>query len=275
MYSPDHRGYICPHLTLGSRYISRDVQFFEDQFPFTTPPDPTPSSRPPCPSISSLIPGPSYPSNPLSSTYQPYSPSPPTIPLPISPLTQSNNLPNPDSLSSSPNSRSSSPSLHTQSSLPTPTSLESSPSPILSTAPHVLPLPTLVPEPTHPMVTRSKSNIQCPRIHFDGTIPWKNPKPTLSLTISSSLSSNPSLPIPVELTSFTEASNYPNWRSAMHLEFQALLQNHTWDLVPFSPNYNVLGSKWILKTKCRDNGSLERRMARLEAKGFHKKPSLD
>ncbi|KAF5470864.1 hypothetical protein F2P56_011352 [Juglans regia] len=61
----------------------------------------------------------------------------------------------------------------------------------------------------------------------------------------------------------------------MQHEFQALLTNHTWDLVPPSPQFNILGSKWVLKTKRRADGSLERRKARLVAKGFHQQPGLD
>lgn len=52
----------------------------------------------------------------------------------------------------------------------------------------------------------------------------------------------------------------------MNLEFHALLHNQTWDLVPLSLSFNVLGPKWILKTKRKADGTLERRKARLVAK---------
>lgn len=61
----------------------------------------------------------------------------------------------------------------------------------------------------------------------------------------------------------------------MTIEFDALLQNQTWDLVPFSSTYNLLGSKWVLKSKCQVDGSLERCKARLVAKRFHQQPGLD
>lgn len=61
----------------------------------------------------------------------------------------------------------------------------------------------------------------------------------------------------------------------MATEFDALLHNQTWDLVPSTLTYNILGSKWILKSKRRADGSLERCKAHLVAQGFHQKSSLD
>lgn len=117
------------------------------------------------------------------------------------------------------------------------------------------------------MTTRSRSNIHCPRGHTDDTIPWPSSKPSLFLTttIDNHLSSTQS--VPEEPSSFTEASKHPEWRTTMNIEFQAPLQNHTWDLVLPSSQFNVLGSKWILKTKRRADGSLKCYKARLVANG--------
>lgn len=48
-----------------------------------------------------------------------------------------------------------------------------------------------------------------------------------------------------------------------------------WELVPPSSHFNLLGSKWVLKTKYRADGSLERRKASLVAKGFCQQSGLD
>ncbi|XP_042387869.1 scopoletin glucosyltransferase-like [Zingiber officinale] len=40
------------------------------------------------------------------------------------------------------------------------------------------------------------------------------------------------------------ANKDPNWRNAMAIEFDALLRNGTWNLVPRTPSMNVVGSKW-------------------------------
>lgn len=68
---------------------------------------------------------------------------------------------------------------------------------------------------------------------------------------------------------------HPQWRHAMSLEFNALLQNHTWILIPLSLSYNLLDSKWVLKIKHRIDSSLEHRKGRLVAQGFHQQLGLD
>lgn len=61
----------------------------------------------------------------------------------------------------------------------------------------------------------------------------------------------------------------------MSAKFQALLNTKTWNLVPPSPSANVLGVKWVFKTKRRFDGKIERRKACLVAKGFHQLPSVN
>lgn len=36
---------------------------------------------------------------------------------------------------------------------------------------------------------------------------------------------------------------------AMKLEFEALIKNSTWYLVPYPTTHNVIGKKWIYKVK--------------------------
>lgn len=65
-----------------------------------------------------------------------------------------------------------------------------------------------VPHNTHPMPTRSKSRIVKPRLH-----------PTLLLTVA-------------EPATVTQALSSPEWTHAMQLEYNALVGNNTWTLVP-------------------------------------------
>lgn len=37
------------------------------------------------------------------------------------------------------------------------------------------------------------------------------------------------------------------WQMAMEEEFQALISNETWELVPPPSNVNVIGCKWVSK----------------------------
>uniref|UniRef100_A0A2N9IR27 Reverse transcriptase Ty1/copia-type domain-containing protein n=1 Tax=Fagus sylvatica TaxID=28930 RepID=A0A2N9IR27_FAGSY len=61
----------------------------------------------------------------------------------------------------------------------------------------------------------------------------------------------------------------------MNLEFDALLKNHTWNLVPSSPSQNLIGCKWVFRVKRHADGSIERFKAQLVAKGFHQQPGID
>jgi len=58
-------------------------------------------------------------------------------------------------------------------------------------------------------------------------------------------------------------------------EMEALYQNKTWDLVPRIDHMNVIGCKWVFKTKLTSDGNLERLKARLVAKGFHQEEGID
>ncbi|CAM8877731.1 unnamed protein product [Rhodiola kirilowii] len=58
-------------------------------------------------------------------------------------------------------------------------------------------------------------------------------------------------------------------------EIQALRQQSTWTLVPRPANSNVVGSKWIFRTKFLSDGSIDRFKARLVAQGYSQIPGFD
>jgi hypothetical protein len=111
----------------------------------------------------------------------------------------------------------------------------------------------------HPMITRSRVNINKPKQLFPGLI--KYPLPKALMAVNETLLHEPSC--------FTEASKQPQWCSAMHTEFIALLNNGTWSLVPSKPHVNLVGCKWVFRVKRHADGSIERYKVRLVAKGFH------
>ncbi|XP_043705178.1 uncharacterized mitochondrial protein AtMg00820-like [Telopea speciosissima] len=71
-----------------------------------------------------------------------------------------------------------------------------------------------------------------------------------------------------EPMSYTVANKNPKWRKAMSEEFDALLRNGTWELVPPHPSFNVVGNKWVYQIKRHADGTISRYKARLVAKGF-------
>ncbi|PKU65004.1 Retrovirus-related Pol polyprotein from transposon TNT 1-94 [Dendrobium catenatum] len=81
--------------------------------------------------------------------------------------------------------------------------------------------------------------------------------------------------IPTNPTGVTQAVKYSAWRQAMSTEFEALQRQGTWLLVPPEPHQNVLGCKWLFKTKFNSNGSIARYKARLVAQGFKQEHGLD
>ena len=75
------------------------------------------------------------------------------------------------------------------------------------------------------MTTRSKSGIFKPRQVLD----------LHAITNSSTEASEP--------TTITQAQKSSHWRKAMCDEYDALLHNSTWTLVPFHHTQNIIGCK--------------------------------
>jgi hypothetical protein len=70
----------------------------------------------------------------------------------------------------------------------------------------------------------------------------------------------------VDPTTFTQTSKELHWRVAMAKELDALAQNNTWTLIPVTNASNIVGCKWVFKTKRNSAGQIERHKARLVAK---------
>ena len=66
-----------------------------------------------------------------------------------------------------------------------------------------------------------------------------------------------------------------NWKKAMMDEYQALLKNNTWELVPATNSQHVDKNKWVYRVKYEADGSLDKYKARLVAKGFQQIPTID
>lgn len=109
--------------------------------------------------------------------------------------------------------------------------------------------------PIHPMVTRSRDDIFQPNPRY------------AHVTIAPAPS-----PIP---TSVRVALHDPHWKAAMQEEYDALVANETWRLVPRPHHANVVTGKWIFRHKTRADGTLERYKARWVVRGFSQRPGID
>jgi len=58
-------------------------------------------------------------------------------------------------------------------------------------------------------------------------------------------------------------------------EFNALMHNQTWSLVPLPANRHAIGCKWVFRVKENPDGTVNRYKARLVAKGFHQQAGFD
>lgn len=153
------------------------------------------------------------------------------------------------------------------------------PSPILSSAPHSassssilaapsIQIPPLNPSASasiHPMITHARNNISKPKNPTDGTVRYPLPRALLAKAS----------PSEVEPTCYSAAIKDANWRSAMNLEFDALLKNQIWTLVPSTSAENIIGCKWVFRLRRKADGTIDRYKARLVAKGFHQQPGID
>ncbi|KAL6347693.1 hypothetical protein AAG906_026222 [Vitis piasezkii] len=127
---------------------------------------------------------------------------------------------------------------------------------INTTTSALVPPSTVHPQHNSNMKLHSKNNIR---------------KPIQKLNLHIQLSK----PLDLEPTTPTQALKDPKWHKAMSEEYDALVRNGTWELVPSNPSQNVVGCKWIFRTKRNSDGSIDRFKARLVAKGFHQRPGID
>ena len=80
---------------------------------------------------------------------------------------------------------------------------------------------------------------------------------------------------PATLDEAQDRDDWQSWKRAMDDEMQSLEKNGTWKLVPRPKGRNLVSSKWIFKSKTNPDGSLDRRKARLVARGFSQTRGLD
>ena len=65
------------------------------------------------------------------------------------------------------------------------------------------------------------------------------------------------------------------WKDAMEAEYKALDNHKTWNLVDLPKDANLVGCKWVYKTKRTATGEIDRYKARLVAQGYSQEEGVD
>ncbi|KAL2466636.1 Retrovirus-related Pol polyprotein from transposon RE1 [Abeliophyllum distichum] len=79
----------------------------------------------------------------------------------------------------------------------------------------------------------------------------------------------------IEPGNLNEALKSEKWCKAMKEEYDALMKNQTWVLVPYVSTMKVIGCRWVYKLKFDANGEIQRHKARLVAKGYSQTSGVD
>lgn len=61
----------------------------------------------------------------------------------------------------------------------------------------------------------------------------------------------------------------------MKSEFDSLMENQTWTLVPRPTDINVISNRWVFKRKLKQDGQVAKYKARLVAKGYAQKQGIN
>jgi len=65
------------------------------------------------------------------------------------------------------------------------------------------------------------------------------------------------------------------WKDAMNEEYELIMNNYVWDVVPRPRDKFVVTSKWLYKIKHGVDGSAEKFKSRFVARGFSQKEGVD
>jgi hypothetical protein len=72
----------------------------------------------------------------------------------------------------------------------------------------------------------------------------------------------------LEPENYDVASKQEVWVKAMQDEIKMIEKNNTWELVDCPHGKDIIGVKWVYKTKLNLDGSIQKHKARLVAKGY-------
>ncbi|XP_015893764.1 uncharacterized mitochondrial protein AtMg00820-like [Ziziphus jujuba] len=78
-----------------------------------------------------------------------------------------------------------------------------------------------------------------------------------------------------EPQNFEEAIKEDIWIKAMAEEIVTIEKHDTWEWVDPPEGKDIIGLKWIYKTKYKEDGTIQKYKARLVTKGYSQQPGID
>jgi hypothetical protein len=78
-----------------------------------------------------------------------------------------------------------------------------------------------------------------------------------------------------EPTFFEEAIHKKEWANAMTKEYQTIIKNDVWEIVPRLKSKDVVSSKWLYKIQHVVDGSIEKYKTMFIARGFSQKEGIE
>ena len=101
------------------------------------------------------------------------------------------------------------------------------------------------------------------------------PKSSLKLSCSMAKAVTNFGPEPWDRRQALQQKDASDWIKAMQDEYNSLIENHTWEVVPRPTDRKVLSSRWVFKRKLGPDGTILKHKARFVARGFTQVYGLD
>ena len=79
----------------------------------------------------------------------------------------------------------------------------------------------------------------------------------------------------IEPLNYEQAKDKGEWVTVMTEEYNSIMRNTTWDLVELPKDKVPIGSKWLFKSKLKDDGNIDKFKGRLVAKGYSRQEGID
>ena len=78
----------------------------------------------------------------------------------------------------------------------------------------------------------------------------------------------------LEPETFEEATKQEEWVKERKEEIKIIEKNNTWELADCPKDRDIIGVKWVFKTKLNPDGTVHKHKARLVAKGYSQQPGV-